>query len=292
MKSRRILVLGAGGMFGATLVPVLAAAGHHVIRHSRTPRQAQGDLHADLADRDATRALFEAVDPNIVVNLVAATNVDLCETDPHQAYVGNVVTAGNVAHAARAMPGAHVIHVSTDQVYDGPGPHAEANVVIRNTYAQTKRAGELLLEDCAATILRTNFVGPSHVANRTSLSDWIAASLAAGSTIPVFTDVFFSPLTMSSLSNIIVELLSEPPVGVFNVGSREGLSKAAFAFAFAEAMDLPQHLLVPTLSDAVASNRARRPKDMRMSVAAIETVLGKQMPTLADEITSLSRSLR
>jgi dTDP-4-dehydrorhamnose reductase len=120
----------------------------------------------------------------------------------------------------------------------------------------------------------------------------MAASLTAGSAIPVFTDVFFSPLTMHSLSEIIVDLLPHPPEGVFNVGSRDGLSKAEFAFAFAKAMALPQDLLVPSCSDTVTANRARRPKDMRMNVKAIESALGRQMPTLADEIVSLGRAHR
>ena len=292
MTSRRVLVLGASGMLGGTLVPVLVAAGHHVIRHARTAANRFADVQADLADNEATLALFQAVDPEIVINLAGETNVDACEADPHRAYVGNVVTAANVARAARASANLRVIHVSTDQVYDGPGPHGEADMLIRNTYAQTKRAAELLFEHSPTTIIRTNFVGPSHVSHRSSLSDWIAASLTAGSTIPVFTDVFFSPLTMHSLSKTIANLLPQPPDGIFNVGSRDGMSKAEFAFAVAKAMSLPQDLLVPTCSDAVTGNRARRPKDMRMSVEAIESSLGRRMPTLADEIASLGHSLR
>lgn len=280
-------MLGANGMLGGTLSPVLEAAGHKVIRHARTPHAGLVDAHADLADRNATLALFNSVNPDVVINLAAASNVDLCESDPQLAYLGNVITAANVARALRGMRRAHLIHISTDQLYDGIGPHAEAHVVIRNMYAQTKRAGELLFDGSPATILRTNFFGPSRVVQRTTLSDWITSSLTAGSKIPVFTDVLFSPLTMCSLSQVIVQMLHDPPIGVFNVGSREGMTKADFAFAVAKSLDLREDLLVPALSDSGLPNRARRPKDMRMNVAAIENVLGRQMPLLSDEIKSL-----
>lgn len=275
-------------MLGGTLVPILSAAGYEVVRHGRTPLPEYIDVHADLSDPQQALTLFKSVEPQAIVNLAALSNVDRCESEPQEAYLNNVLTAANVARAARAAPAIHVIHVSTDQVYDGPGPHSEADVVIRNSYGQTKRAAELVMESCHATILRTNFFGPSQIAHRRSLSDWIIESLEQGRGIPVFTDVFFSPLTMDSLSRTVSEILATRPIGILNVGSRDGMSKADFAFAVADAQGLPTSLLNRVPSETVAAGRARRPKDMRMCVAAIERALGRPMPTLAAEIAALS----
>lgn len=288
MKNGRILVLGAAGMLGGTLVPILATAGFEVVRHGRNPLPECIDVHADLADLHQVIRLIQLVEPQAVVNLAALSNVDQCETEPHEAYLANELSAYNVARAARDTPELHVIHLSTDQVYDGLGPHSESHVVIRNTYAQTKRAAELVMESCHAAILRTNFFGPSYVGHRRSLSDWIIESLQQGREIPVFTDVFFSPLTMDSLSRTVCELVATRLTGIYNVGSRHGMSKADFALAVARAKGLPTSLLNRVTSETVTSGRARRPKDMRMCVEAIERALGRPMPTLAAEIESIA----
>lgn len=287
MKNGRVLVLGAAGMLGGTLVPMLTSAGYEVIRHGRHPRPDLIDVHADLADTHLTVKLLQTVKPEAVVNLAALSNVDRCESEPHESYVSNLLSAVNVSRAVQVTPGVHAIHFSTDHVYDGPGPHTELHVMIRNSYAQTKRAAELVMEHCHATIVRTNFFGPSSVADRRSLSDWIIQSLEENHAIPVYTDVFFSPLTMNSLSKIVLELIAIRPKGIFNVGSRDGMSKCQFAFAVAEAKRLPLSLLNPVSSETASPTRARRPKDTRMIVAAVEKILDHNMPTLASEIETL-----
>ncbi len=54
----RIIVIGATGTIGQAVAQSLSG-GHEVIRVSRT----SGDLHADIADSDSIRALFESAAP-------------------------------------------------------------------------------------------------------------------------------------------------------------------------------------------------------------------------------------
>ena len=71
-----VLVTGARGLLGCTLIPALKTAGHKVISHSRTQ---QADELADLEDPEATMNLIRRVSPVFVINLVGLTNVDACE---------------------------------------------------------------------------------------------------------------------------------------------------------------------------------------------------------------------
>jgi dTDP-4-dehydrorhamnose reductase len=64
--------------------------------------------------------------PDIIINLAALANVDICERHPQLAYLSNVKIVENLASSIRNLPiRCHLVHLSTDQVYDGAGPHRE-----------------------------------------------------------------------------------------------------------------------------------------------------------------------
>jgi len=280
-----VLVIGATGLLGSTLAPVLVASGHSVVTHGFSSAAQE---QADLRDFALTSALVARVKPDCIINLAALTNVDLCEREPHKAYLLNVATVANVVRAIREhAPHCHLVQLSTDQVYDGSGPHSEANVTITNTYALSKIAAELAAASVPSTILRTTFFGRSRCDSRTSFSDWIAQALRKGAPINVFDDILFSPLDIKTLASMIERVVSIRPVGLFNLGAREGMSKAAFAFALANVMALPTNHITRTVSTASPALDAYRPKDMRMDSSLFERAMGLQLPTLINQIHSL-----
>lgn len=286
-----VLVTGATGLLGSSLVPWLAARGHRVLPHgfrSAPP----GGLQADLRDAQATAAMLDAAAPEVIINLAALTNVDACEDDPQAAYLLNVKPVQNLAAWLRGRPGCHLVHISTDQLYDGPGPHAEEALTIRNTYAFSKLAAELAAGAVSSTVLRTNFFGPSRCAGRSSFSDWLLAALRAGTPITVFDDVRFSPLALATLCDMIARVAEVRPQGVFNLGARDGMSKAEFAFALAAVFGLPAATLQRGTAAGAAALKAFRPSDMRLDSSRFEQAMGLQLPTLNDEIQSLRSAYR
>ena len=292
--SATVLVTGATGLLGAALVPALQAAGFSVLRHGW---QAAADVHADLTRRDDTLALLERVRPDVIVHLAALTDVDACEADPQRAYLLNLQSVVHLAEwIANARPGSHLVQISTDQVYDGLGPHAECGVCIRNTYASSKIAAELAASGVGATVLRTNFFGRSRRAGRVSFSDWLFAALQGGQAIQVFDDVLFSPLAIDTLALAIGRVVARRPAGVFNLGSRSGgvggISKADFAFAFAAAAGLPTLSMTRSLSTTMTTLKAYRPKDMRMDSSRFERTLDLRLPELTDEIQRMGMLYR
>ncbi|SRR6266404_876498 len=281
----RVLVTGASGMLGATLVPFLAADGHEVIRHGHV---GASEVNCDLTDRLAVRALVEANSPQAVVNLVALTNVDVCERELDRAYRLNVLTVENLVAALAGRGGAFLVQISTDQVYDAPGPNNEENVRLTNIYALTKYAGELAAKLMPSAVLRTNFFGPSRVRGRRSFSDWVLDELRAGRPMTGFTDVIVNPVSMLTLSGMIGRVLERPVTGVFNIGSRGAMSKADFIREAARLYGLSDAAMMPGLSTD-AGLAAYRPKDMSMNCARFETAFDVTLPRLSDEIAGLKR---
>jgi len=276
----RILITGASGMLGCTLAPFLEAQGHTVIRHGHSTA---ADVVCDLINCADTAAMLETVAPDCVVNLVAATNVDECERSPHSAYLLNIRTVENLVAGLAGRKSAFLIQVSTDQVYDSIGDSDENDVCLTNIYAMSKYAGELAALRMPAAVLRTNFFGPSRHPTRKSFSDWLLDNFRDGKEFTAFTDVAFSPLLMDTLSAAIDRVLRQPAVGVFNLGSCQGMSKADFAVALAEAFDFPvTPMRRGTTTDVGLA--AFRPKNMCMNSSKFERTFGMKLPRLSDEI--------
>jgi dTDP-4-dehydrorhamnose reductase len=280
-----LIVFGASGLLGAHLVPALESLGHNVLTQRRS---GGGDLCFDPADRTAVFQALLAHKPSAVINLIGATNVDQCETQPRLAWSANVSVVKILADSLTAYGevfgvSPHLVHISTDQVYDGHGPHAEEDINLINVYALSKYTGELLAERVGATILRTNFYGRSRCVGRISFSDWLVRSMKHRTSITLFDDVIFSAIHMETLSNIIARCVERRPVGVYNAGCRDSISKARFALALAEKLDLPtDKVTLGRSSEAVL--RARRPVDMSLQVSSLENALGIQLPTILTEI--------
>jgi dTDP-4-dehydrorhamnose reductase len=280
---QKLLVTGASGLLGHSLVPELRAAGINVVAHGHSHGM---DVAADLSDRKAAFALLDAVAPDMIVNLVALTDVDRCESQPHDAFRLNVRCVENLTEWMAGGRKAVLIHVSTDQVYDGEGPHREADVTITNTYAMSKYAGELAALAAGGTVLRTCFFGPSQLAGRPSFSDWLIDKFRSGQIFTGFDDVRFSPLAMDTLVRMIRRVIEGQVPGLYNVGSSDGLSK----FAFAEAVARRYGLDAANMRRGARSDvnlRAYRPSDMRMDSRLFETTYRTALLALQAEIDRL-----
>lgn len=282
-----ILITGATGLLGSTLVPWLRAHGEKVVTHAR---KTSADYTANLSDRDETFAMLERVKPDVIINLVGLTSVERCQEQANESYLVNTRTVENLAQwMQEAGPACHLVQISTDQVYDGPDLHVEAAVTLTNNYAFSKYAGELAALLVPSTILRTNFVGRSKVASRESLTDWVYNSLTRKQQVQVLQDVYFNPLSMGTLVRMIALVVEKKPLGVFNLGSHEGMSKADFDFAFARELNLQTETMTRIDSAQAQFLKAYRPKDMRMECSKFEQALGVTLPNLIDEIKNVAK---
>jgi len=136
----RLLVTGAAGMLGQDVVGAAEAAGHEVTALARR------DL--DISDAAAVAEAVRAAAPDAVVNCAAWTDVDGAEGDEEAATRVNGVAVGHLARVAGER-GAHLVHVSTDYVFDGRAtrPYVESDRVAPvSAYGRSKLAGERALD--------------------------------------------------------------------------------------------------------------------------------------------------
>lgn len=157
----RVLVTGAGGQLGRDVVLACGAAGDDVV--------AAGHATLDVADRDAVLGALTTVRPDAVVHCGAWTAVDACEGDPERAWAVNALAVRWVAEGCRRT-GAHLVHVSTDYVFDGTKdrPYVEWDTPNpTSVYGRSKLGGEreALEAGIGATVARTSWVCGEHGAN-------------------------------------------------------------------------------------------------------------------------------
>lgn len=275
----RILVTGAYGLLGTVLCKYLNSKGHKIFKQGRGEN---AEWRSDLSKSDDAYNLLKQTEPDVIINLIAMTNVDECEKNPQAAYRANVRSIAILSEGLKNLS-CHLIHISSDQVYDGPGPHAEFEVDPCNLYGLTKYAGELHANKVGATVLRTNFVGRSHVPGRISFTDWLVKAFRQHEKITLFNDLRFSAMHTSKLCEVLEITCSLRPVGVFNVGSRDSMCKASFGLELAKLLilDSSQVNIAQTADQNLV---ARRPLDMSLMIHRFEQEFRMTLPTMSQTL--------
>ena len=146
-----ILVTGANGLLGSSVMTELRRRGHHGIAVGRAPQCRSTDaaayVQAGLCDASAVQALFVGVQPDAVIHCAAWTDVDGAELPENreQVFAVNRDSTQNVAEASRDH-GCKLLYVTTDYVFDGtypaPYPADYDHFAPLNVYGQSKLDGE------------------------------------------------------------------------------------------------------------------------------------------------------
>lgn len=279
---QKVLILGAYGLLGYPLSSFLEGLGFSVFRHGRG---SDAEISIDFTKIKLLKDFLNEECINVVINLVAATNVDLCEEDYRYAYEANVEYIYAIVEGLKAMgkDRPHLIQISTDQVYNNIGPHHENCTEAINRYAVSKLVGENIASQVHATILRTNFFGRSRGCGKLSFSDWIINALTEKNEIKVFDDIQISSLHISTLCEAIATVVDQKIPGIFNLGCLDGGSKADFSLRFGHGLGFDCKNLRVTTSDSVKL-LAKRPKDMRMNSLAFQRQFSFPLPTFNSQI--------
>jgi len=280
-----ILITGATGLLGSSLVPHLKKCNYKIVTQARS---IQADYVLDLTIKDKVYESLEKIQPKVIINLVGLASVDVCEEQIRLAYLTNTCCVENLVNWINTSgANCHLVQISTDQVYGGVGEQSEDEITITNNYAFSKYAAELVASQVPSTVLRTNFVGRSMAPHRESLTDWIYNSIVRNDHVQVLDDIYFSPLSIKVLVEMIELVVKKKPTGVYNLGSHSGMSKAEFVFSFIESLKMPTNTITRIKTNQAKFLKAYRPKDMRMDNTKFENTLGVKLPNLKDLIQSL-----
>jgi len=237
----RWLVVGAAGMLGQDLVPLLAARGHDVVGIDRA--------EVDITDASSTEAIADGYD--VLVNVAAYTAVDKAESDEAAAFAVNAVGPANLARAA-SRAGARLVQISTDYVFDGEAgqPYAEGSAVApRSAYGRTKAAGEWAVRAEAPDhlIVRTAWLYGAH---GPCFPKTIARVAAEKGGLDVVDDQVGQPTWTVDLADLVERLVAaEAPAGTYHGTSSGQTSWFGFAQEVVASAGLDRAIVRPTTSE-------------------------------------------
>jgi dTDP-4-dehydrorhamnose reductase len=282
----RIVVLGAGGMLGRDLCPLLAE------RHE-TVALARAD--ADVTDAPGLEAHLRELEPEVVINLAAATHVDRCEQEPDWAYRLNAWGAWSAASAAEAV-GARLIHISTDFVFSGDSERAytewDATDPI-SVYGASKLAGETAVwRACRrATVVRTQWLYGRQGASfpRAILN---AARKRPEGGLRVVADQFGAPTYTRHLARKLAWLVDWPRDGLYHVNNAGECSRYEWA---TELLRLAGITEVPVTPIAAAEWPAPAPRPQPRSTLrryALELMGADDLPDWKEGLSEFVTELR
>lgn len=208
----RIVVFGANGMLGHTVLRVMAAEPTHevigVVRSESAARSLSGVSTArivaggNVENPDVLVALFESLRPDVVVNGIGLVKQFAQSEDPLVALPINAIFPHRLAQLC-SLAGARLVHISTDCVFSGAkGGYKEEDAPdARDLYGRSKLIGEV--DYPHAVTLRTSIIG--HELNRAhGLIGWF---LAQQGNVKGYTRAIFSGLPTCELARVIRDLI-------------------------------------------------------------------------------------
>ena len=211
----KVVITGAAGQLGVDLVQHCRSSGDEVVAFDRAG--------LDVTDRDAVLAAIAEARPDAVLNAAAYTAVDACETNVELAHAVNATAVGHLADACAAT-NAHLVHVSTDYVFDGTldRPYREDDATNpQSVYGRSKLAGEIAAGP-DATIVRTSWVCSEHGNNMVKLVLRLAAE--PGKTLAFVDDQRGHPTFTADLAPAVRRLAVERRSGTFHLTNAGAVS--------------------------------------------------------------------
>ena len=290
--STSCLVLGAGGQVGQALQEAA-----HAFEPSISFLEKQ-DL--DITQCDNVSATIQSLEPGVIINAAAYTDVDGAETEKIKAFAVNRDGAGNVAQACQKL-NIPLLHISTDFVFDGVkvDTYSEGDSVAPlSIYGQSKWEGECAIRECLKChiILRTSWIFSSHGRNFVKSIIKLARQ---DNELQIVDDQIGGPTAASDLAGVLLLLAqrvlqNDALWGTYHFSGASRVSRYEFAKAI-----IKQGGDAPGLTGRVTPiatedypTPARRPPHAVLDCSLILDAFGVEQPDWRFGLKNVCRSLK
>ena len=265
----KILVTGANGLLGQKLTLLLSNDPEvEVIATTRSKLNyalPKGHFEKlDIAQAGQVMNVMSAVRPDVVIHTAAMTQVDQCETEQTACWLNNATAVEYVVQACEKTS-AHLIHVSTDFIFDGSyGPleeSAKPNPI--SYYGRSKLEGEEIVQKSKLSwaILRTVLVyGVTKDMTRSNIVLWVKKSLEERKSINVVNDQWRTPTLAEDLAIGCMLAAKKRAKGIYHISGAEMMTPYDIAIRTATFFHLDKDLIKATDSTQFRQTARRPPR--------------------------------
>jgi dTDP-4-dehydrorhamnose reductase len=289
----KVVITGSNGLLGQNLIALLLneKESYKVFGFSRGGNRSgrAGFEHhdIDITNENGVKEALLKIQPDFIINTAAMTNVDACENDRVGCYALNVNAVQNLAAVCLEI-NAHLIHISTDFIFDGEkGNYTEEDTPNPlSYYGETKLLSEQLLQKSTInfTILRTILVyGLVNDMSRSNIVLWVKESLEQQKEITIVDDQYRAPTYVEDLAMACKLSIDKKAQGIFNISSSQLLSIYEIAQEVAIAFHLDTTLIKP-ISTVTLNQTAPRPEKTGFDLSKTNTVLDFYPKTFKEDL--------
>lgn len=281
---KKVLIIGGSGHLGSIFYQRMKDS-YQVWPTYHDKRIEHSHIKLDITNYRDVADAFNFAKPNYVIHCAAIVDVDKCESNHKLAWDTHEVGTENVAQWCRKA-NSKLVYISTDSVFDGTkGNYKETDETNPiNVYGASKLRGEKVATWAKDyLIIRTAFFGNK------GLAQWVIESLKESQQIPMYRDVYFSPIFTEDLVDIIVKMCEQNLTGLYHVGGQGSWSKYEFGVKLAKVFKLDPTLIKRTLVGDI-KERVPRPKNISIDSSKVEKDLGIKVPTLTEGLLRFKES--
>jgi len=298
----KILVTGANGLLGQKLLHRLTSEQGLQITASgrgehRLAKESGGYNYRslDVTNREAVRDFIAGCRPDCVIHTAAMTQVDDCEKDPQACHLNNVEAVRILAEACEPW-GTHLVHLSTDFIFDGKsGPYIEEDDPNPlSVYGQSKAEAEKIVMQYSGpwTIVRTVLLyGLAADMSRSNIVLWVKKSLEEGREIRIVSDQFRTPTLAEDLAEGCCRVALRKATGIYNISGGEYMSVLEMARRIARYFQLNDKL-IESISTIALGQPAARPLLSGFIIDKAKRDLGFAPRTLEEGIALILEQFR
>lgn len=279
-----VLVTGATGMLGRATMTRFAAEDKFETTGLCHSRSGEGLVPLDLTDAAATEAFLDKLQPQVIVHTAAIRKPDEFASDVASARRLNVDTTALLARWTAAHPGAFMVYMSSDYVFDGTKapyfPDSPTHAI--NGYGVSKLEGEVAVRTAAANqaaILRVPILyGDVETLDESSVTTVLAKVLKLAQpgnetfskSNPLILDDWATryPTHVADVADILAQIVSRKLAGTFHWSGLEPMTKLDMGRVVAEQLGIDTSLIKG--SGAPANGSEPRPRDCHLDRSALE----------------------
>ena len=197
----KILLLGSEGQLGSLINQTLSKKkGFTVYKNSRK--------NFDLSESNKLTNLINTIQPNIIINCSAFTNVDQAEIEKKKSLFINSTFLKNLSNLC-LKNNSILIHFSTDYVFDGLKGNYKESYVAKpiNYYGLSKLMGEDIIKKKLKRyiIIRTSWLYSNH---KNNFFTKIKSKIKNNDQIQVIDDQFGFPTSAYDLSLVTFKIIN------------------------------------------------------------------------------------
>lgn len=289
----KILITGSNGLLGQKIVAhLLSMQYNNFVATARGENRIKTDQPfaykaMDITDVHQVYDVIAEELPTTIIHTAAMTHVDQCEDQKEVCYAQNVTAVETLVNICKTF-NIHLVHVSTDFIFDGAdGPYDEtATANPLSYYGFTKYEAEKIILNAAipAAILRTVLVyGVAQDLSRSNIVLWAKAALEKKQPMQVVDDQYRTPTLAEDLAQGCVLAAFKQAKGIYNISGPDLMNIRTLVSRVAQYFNLPQDF-VSTVSTATLNQKANRPLKSGLLINKAITELGYQPHTFEEGI--------